>query len=175
MARRTRISALHRVLATAAAAVGRRDQCEPTVFAVGLNLAFPNEIGKPLGASNVLRRSFYPLLKRAGLPRVRFHDLRHSAASLLMGRGVNPKVVQELFGHSQIGVTLDLYSHVTPDDAARSYSSLGCGPRRSAGRPALDQCVDGTTKLVQTDGAFIEPADDDGCCMSQPFYGWSYR
>ncbi|HVD17007.1 MAG TPA: tyrosine-type recombinase/integrase [Actinomycetota bacterium] len=55
----------------------------------------------------------YPLLERAGLPRLRFHDLRHSAATLLLARGVHPKVVSELLGHTQIGITLDLYSHVS--------------------------------------------------------------
>ena len=44
----------------------------------------------------------------------RFHDLRHTAATLLLGRGINPKIVSEMLGHSQIGITLGLYSHVTP-------------------------------------------------------------
>ena len=55
------------------------------------------------------------LLERAGLPRVRFHDLRHSAATLLLSLGVHPKVVQELLWHSQISVMLDTYSHILPD------------------------------------------------------------
>ena len=63
---------------------------------------------------NLLRRSFRPLLEKAGLPRIRFHDLRHTAATLMMGRGVHPKVVSEMLGHSQVSITLDLYSHVTP-------------------------------------------------------------
>jgi site-specific recombinase XerD len=48
------------------------------------------------------------------LPAISFHDLCHSAASLLLGLGVHPKVVQELWGHSQISMTLDIYSHVLP-------------------------------------------------------------
>jgi integrase len=52
-------------------------------------------------------------LERAGLPRIRFHDLRHSAATLLLGMGVHPKIVSELLGHSNISITLDLCSHVT--------------------------------------------------------------
>jgi integrase len=78
-----------------------------------LDLVFPNEIGRPLEASNLLRRSFAPLQLRAGGPRLRFHDLRHTAATLMLGRGVHPKVVSEMLGHSQISVTLDLYSHVS--------------------------------------------------------------
>jgi integrase len=54
------------------------------------------------------------LLKQAGLPNIRFHDLRHSAATLLLSLGVHPKVVQELLGHTQIGITMDVYSHVLP-------------------------------------------------------------
>jgi integrase len=80
----------------------------------GEELVFTNEIGRPIGASSLLRLSFLPLLSRAGLPRMRFHDLRHSAATLLLGQGVHPKIVAEMLGHSKIGTTLDLYSHVTP-------------------------------------------------------------
>jgi integrase len=79
-----------------------------------MDLVFANEIGRPLEAGNVLRRSFWPLLKRAELPHMRFHDLRHTAATLLLGRGINPKVVAEMLGHSHISITLGLYSHVTP-------------------------------------------------------------
>ena len=50
----------------------------------------------------------------AGLARIRFHDLRHTAASLLLGRGIHPKIVSEMLGHSTIAITLDTYSHVIP-------------------------------------------------------------
>jgi len=89
-----------------------------------MNLVFPNETGRPLDPSNLLRRGFYPLLARAGLPRVRFHDLRHTAASLMLGRGVHPKIVSEMLGHSQIAVTLDLYSHVTPTMQREAATAL---------------------------------------------------
>jgi integrase len=79
-----------------------------------LDLVFVDEAGAPIDASKFLRNSFAPLLKRAGLPVMRFHDLRHTAATLLLGRGVHPKIVSEMLGHAQIGITLDLYSHVTP-------------------------------------------------------------
>ena len=79
-----------------------------------LNLVFPNSIGKPMKPSNLTQLFFARILRKAGLPRIRFHDLRHSAATLLLGRGVHPKVVSEMFGHSQISITLDVYSHVTP-------------------------------------------------------------
>jgi integrase len=67
------------------------------------------------------------LLKKAGLPLIRFHDLRHTAATVLLSLHVHPKVVQELLGHSQIGITLDTYSHVLPDlqrDATAAFERL---------------------------------------------------
>ena len=56
----------------------------------------------------------HKLEKDAGLPRIRFHDLRHSAATLLLGMGVEMKIVQELLGHSSISITADIYGHVLP-------------------------------------------------------------
>jgi integrase len=73
-----------------------------------------------------LRRAFYRLLSQARLPRVRFHDLRHTHASLLLARGVHPKVVSERLGHATIGITLDTYSHVMPtvqEQAARDLDA----------------------------------------------------
>jgi site-specific recombinase XerD len=64
----------------------------------------------------VFNRSFKPPLKKAGLPHtIRFHDLRHTYATLLCSKNVNPKVVQEMLGHANISVTLDTYSHVSTD------------------------------------------------------------
>ena len=57
---------------------------------------------------------FDTLLAEVGLPQMRLHDLRHSAATLLLSMGVHPKVVQELLGHSHISMTMDTYSHVLP-------------------------------------------------------------
>ena len=54
------------------------------------------------------------MLKRAGLPKIRFHDLRHTCATLLLSQNVNPKVVSEMLGHATIAITLDTYSHVLP-------------------------------------------------------------
>lgn len=95
------------------------------------NLVFCNPQGKPLHAGNLLHRSFHPLLTRAGIPQIRFHDLRHSTATLLLTLGVHPKVVQELLGHSQIGVTLDTYSHILPplqEEAMQCFSAFLTSP-----------------------------------------------
>ena len=93
------------------------------MFAEGnaASFVFCDTTGGPLRHNNLTRRSFKPLLKKAGLPDIRFHDLRHTAATLMLGAKVQPKVVQEILGHSQIAVTLDTYSHVLPtiqDEAA---------------------------------------------------------
>jgi integrase len=80
----------------------------------GVAWVFCNQHGGPLRRSHFHRQDFKPLLKAAGLPDIRFHDLRHTSATLLLSQGVHPKVVQERLGHSQIGVTMDIYSHVMP-------------------------------------------------------------
>jgi integrase len=77
-------------------------------------LVFATEAGTPINPSNLRQRSFAPLLKRAGLPHIRFHDLRHTCATLLLSRNVHPKYVQELLGHTSVAITLDTYSHTVP-------------------------------------------------------------
>ncbi len=71
-------------------------------------------MGTPIRRDNLHDRCWKPLLKRAGLPDMRFHDLRHTCATLLLTRGVHPKIVSEMLGHSSIAITLDTYSHVIP-------------------------------------------------------------
>jgi integrase len=76
------------------------------------DLVFPNEFGGFLSPQKV-RDRLDALLRRAGLPRVRFHDLRHSAATRWLKHDMHPKVASERLGHASVGITLDLYSHVT--------------------------------------------------------------
>jgi integrase len=78
------------------------------------DLVFPNTIGGYFDANNWRAGWFYPLLRRAGLPRIRPHDLRHTAATLLLARGVPVKVVSEMLGHANVGITLSIYGHVLP-------------------------------------------------------------
>jgi integrase len=88
-------------------------------------LVFTTTLGTPLDPRNVLRH-FARVLKAAGIPHVRFHDLRHSCATLLLAQGVPARVVQDILGHSAIRVTMDVYSHVMPsmrDDAVRAMDS----------------------------------------------------
>lgn len=82
-----------------------------------------DEVGKPLDA-NVLTRDFQKIVTCSGLPHMTFHGLRHMTATLLMKAGKNPKVVQELLGHSTIGVTMDTYSHVMPGLQKDAVSAL---------------------------------------------------
>lgn len=88
------------------------------------DLIFPNGVGRPMERQNLLRRSYWPLLDRAKLPRVRLHDLRHTAATLLLSQGTHPKVVQERLGHSTIAITMDTYSHVMPQMQAAAAKQL---------------------------------------------------
>jgi integrase len=78
------------------------------------SLVFASGVGTPISGGN-LNRAFKVTLRRAGLPAIRFHDLRHTCATLLSRQGVNPKYVQELLGHADISLTLNVYSHVLPD------------------------------------------------------------
>jgi integrase len=92
-------------------------------------LVFCTEAGTPLYGGNVYR-AFKRLQARAGLPEIRFHDLRHTCATMLLAGRVNPKVVSEMLGHASVAITLDIYSHVLPDmqqDAAVVMGSLLTG------------------------------------------------
>ena len=79
-----------------------------------LDLVFCNTIGGPLWRGNLLWEHFRPLCRRAGVPVIRIHDLRHTAATLRMKLETNPKIVSEMLGHASVAITLDLYSHVDP-------------------------------------------------------------
>ena len=87
-------------------------------------LVFASETGEPLDRRYLTLCQFKPLFKRAKLSeKTRFHNLRHTCATLLLTKNVNPKVVSEMLGHSNIAITLDTYSHVLPnmqDSAARA-------------------------------------------------------
>ncbi len=104
------------------------------VWQTTYDLVFPNTIGGPMELNHFRRREFVPLLQKAGLPRIRFHDLRHTVATLLFAQHINPKVVSELLGHSDIAITLGLYGHVTPpmqQEAANAMDALFHAMRES--------------------------------------------
>lgn len=114
-----------------------------------LDLVFPNEIGRPVEAGNFLRRSFWPLLDKIGLcdreeivetrtrrgkpvevttvtlhPRLRFHDLRHSFATLAMERKIHPSIVAATLGHAKTSTTVDMYTHSDPGLTAEATSAV---------------------------------------------------
>ena len=90
--------------------------------------------GGPLNPDTLSSR-WRLFLRRSGLPHVRFHDLRHAHATLMLLKGVHPKVVSERLGHASVGITLDLYSHVLPSmqsEAVRAFDDLfGVVPQAS--------------------------------------------
>lgn len=100
------------------------------------DLVFCTDLGRPLGWRNVTR-AFKRILGAAGLKDVRFHDLRHTNATLLLEAEVHPKIVQERLGHSTIAVTLDIYSHAIPSlgrgAADRLHEVLGDGEAAEGG------------------------------------------
>ena len=85
---------------------------------------FASETGEPLDRCSVTNHRFKPLLKRAGLPQIRFHDLRHTCATLLLSKNVNSKIVSEMLGHATIAITLDTYSHVLPNMQSEAAKAM---------------------------------------------------
>jgi integrase len=91
-----------------------------------IDLIFASNTGRPLTRDFVDRHSYKPLLKRAGLPEKKLHDLRHTCTTLLLGQGVHPTLVQKLLGHASVVMTLNRYSHWIPsmgDQTARAMEA----------------------------------------------------
>ncbi len=97
--------------------------CPPST----LDLIFPNEAGNPIDDSSMLSRHFHPAFEAAGLKRIRFHDLRHTYASLMIEQGENIKYIQSQLGHSSPTVTLNVYAHLmnpVNQEAARRLENV---------------------------------------------------
>jgi len=101
------------------------------------DLVFCNSVGKPLNRINVVMREFKPALRRAGLRSIRFHDLRHTFASLLIHQGENIKYIQSQMGHASAQITWDRYGHLMPE------VDHGAGQR-------LDEAIFGTGYISRT-------------------------
>lgn len=121
-------------------------------------LVFPSRTGSPTEPRNLVRH-FKGALRAAGLPEsTRFHDLRHSCASFLIAQGVHPRVVMEILGHSQIGITMDTYGHVLPEtqrDAVDGITEL-LGP--SVG----ELPVQAEEKPAPAEGEDVPPEEGEG-------------
>lgn len=87
-------------------------------------LIFTDAKGDPINGYHVTERSFKPLLRRLGLPEVRFHDLRHTAASIMLSNGTRVDLVSKRLGHSSPAITLSIYAHLMPGDEAEAVRKL---------------------------------------------------
>ena len=92
---------------------------------------FTNEKGTPLENATALRQ-FQRLVKDAGMPQMRLYDLRHSCATLLLTKGIHPRVVMEMLGHSTIAMTMNVDSHVVPEIARAAADAMDQAFNRSA-------------------------------------------
>jgi len=111
------------------------------------DLVLPRWNGEPW-APNLLTGAFGDLMDRLDLPRVRFHDLRHSHASQLLRQGVHPKIVSERHGHSTVGITMDVYSHLLP-----GLQEEAVGKVAAALQEAIDKrLADGTQTIWHKKG-----------------------
>jgi integrase len=98
-----------------------------------LDLVLDRGDGAPLNP-DTLSSGWYSFCRRSGLPPVRFHDLRHAHATLMLLQGVHPKIVSERLGHASVGITLDTYSHVLPSmqsEAVQAFDQLFSSPPSS--------------------------------------------
>ena len=113
----------------------------------GTEAVFPSEVGTYLGPRNTTRQ-FTALVRRAGVPMIRLHDLRHTHASLLIARGHDPKTVSERLGHTSVAFTINTYQKLF--DTQRRAAAFG-----------MDDLLNGTTqpKVTIADGVLDDPAD----------------
>ena len=105
-------------------------------------MIFCTSLGTPHDRGNVVKREFWPLLKRIGFRRIRFHDLHHTFATLLIDQGESPKYIQAQLGHASFQVTMDRYGHLLPEvnqQAARRLEDSLFGPsvRKPSENPAI--------------------------------------
>jgi integrase len=104
---------------------------------VRAGLIFCDERGGFLRKSNVTRRGFRSIMKRAGVPTIRFHDLRHCAASLLLAAGINPLIIKERLGHERVETTLSVYSHLMKTAQAEAAAKMDAVFKPKAGSAGL--------------------------------------
>src|SRR5262249_43358079 len=89
------------------------------------DLVFPSERGTPMEASNLVNRVFKPALRKADLPDMPFHGLRHTTVSLLIASGVDPVTASAIVGHASAAFTAAVYGHALPEPVKQAISGLG--------------------------------------------------
>ena len=114
---------------------------------------FCNEDGKPLWKSDFERRVFHKIFSKAGLRRIRFHDLRHTFASRLLQNGESPVYVKEQMGHHSIKVTVDIYGHLVPGSNREAVDRLDVTGRNPRATSGADQIED---RAVTIGGEMVE-------------------
>jgi len=90
-----------------------------------VHLVFPNKNGGLMDGANLKNRIFYKVIEVAGLPHFRFHDIRHTFASMLLNQGESMHYVKEQMGHSSIQTTVDIYGHICPSANRIAVNKLG--------------------------------------------------
>lgn len=114
-------------------------------FSEPTDLVFASELGTPLDGGNMVKRYLHPALRKARLPAIRFHDLRHTFASLLIAQNEHPKLISEQLGHASVQITLDRYGHLMDqsygDASDRLEAALFGDGTASISQASLDQVV----------------------------------
>lgn len=122
-------------------ATALRDHRMASAFKDAHHLIFPSATGTPLDGRNMVRRYFEPALRRAKLRVIRFHDLRHTFASLLIAQGAHPKLIQEQLGHASIQITLDRYGHLMDQSVGDASDQLETALFGTASPAAADVTI----------------------------------
>ena len=115
-----------------------------------LDLVFPNSQGRAMNHGNMLRRHFWPAIKAAGCPKIRFHDLRHTYASFLIEQGENIKYIQSQLGHSSPMVTLTIYAHLLNPVNQEAACRLEKAILEPTGHNSVTTTKKGATKKIVT-------------------------
>jgi len=110
-----------------------------------LDLIFPDEAGNPIDQSNLLKRNFFPAIIKVCIEKIRFHDLKHTFASLLIEQGENIKYIQSQLGHSNPTVTLDVYAHLMKTYNQESVRKLESTIFGTTGRKMVAKTIKGIT------------------------------
>ncbi len=126
---------------------------------------FSDDAGDPLWGRHVTTREFGPLLRQAELPPIRFHDLRHTFATLQLAAGTNPKIVSEVLGHKDVAITLDRYSHALPTMQTEAMARLDA----LLGRSPLDAADDALGEAPQEPELWLD--QESGAAAIRPVGG----
>ena len=142
------------------------------------DLVFCTEKGTPFNPVNLVNREFCPALTRAGLRRIRFHDLRHTYCALLISQGENPKYIQTQMGHASFKTTMDVYGHLMPDANQgarfrldRTIFGEGCNESATSEKKGLEKNL----QPFEFVGSPERTRTADKVVNSHPLYQLSYR